>query len=174
MVIATGGVGGLFSHTTNPGTSWGAGLAIAARAGAALRGMEFVQFHPAALDAAIAETVAVGSVTLPPASMTPLPSLDATPVRSTISRALGVLRDEAGLSLAVRQLLPIIQGSDPALVGLLTTVSDLARPECAGSHWRTDAASDHRSMPGTMPLQILSEALIEVDRLTAASLPRSA
>ncbi len=50
VVIATGGVGGLFRHTTNPVGAWGAGLAMAALAGAALRGMEFVQFHPTALD----------------------------------------------------------------------------------------------------------------------------
>lgn len=51
VVIATGGVGGLYLHTTNPAGSWGGGLAMAARAGAALRDMEFVQFHPTALDA---------------------------------------------------------------------------------------------------------------------------
>ncbi len=50
VVIATGGIGGLFRHTTNPVGAWGAGLAMAAHAGAALRGMEFVQFHPTALD----------------------------------------------------------------------------------------------------------------------------
>ncbi len=51
VVIATGGVSGLFSHGTNPVGSWGQGLAIAARAGATLRDVEFVQFHPTALDA---------------------------------------------------------------------------------------------------------------------------
>lgn len=51
VVIATGGVSGLFSHGTNPVGSWGQGLAIAARAGAMLRDIEFVQFHPTALDA---------------------------------------------------------------------------------------------------------------------------
>jgi L-aspartate oxidase len=50
VVIATGGLGSLFRHTTNPRGSWGTGVALAARAGAALRGMEFVQFHPTALD----------------------------------------------------------------------------------------------------------------------------
>ncbi len=50
VVIATGGVGGLFMHTTNPAGSFGQGLALAARAGAALRDLEFVQFHPTALD----------------------------------------------------------------------------------------------------------------------------
>ena len=52
VVIATGGVSGLFAHGTNPIGSWGQGLAIAARAGAILSDMEFVQFHPTALDGA--------------------------------------------------------------------------------------------------------------------------
>ncbi len=50
VVLATGGVGGLFLDTTNPSGSFGQGLALAARAGAALVDMEFVQFHPTALD----------------------------------------------------------------------------------------------------------------------------
>jgi L-aspartate oxidase len=50
VVIATGGVGGLFLHTTNPLGSFGQGLALAARAGATLADLEFVQFHPTALD----------------------------------------------------------------------------------------------------------------------------
>ncbi len=48
-VIATGGIGGLFAHSTNPPGATGSGLALAARAGADLRDMEFVQFHPTAL-----------------------------------------------------------------------------------------------------------------------------
>ncbi|MGB6491631.1 MAG: L-aspartate oxidase [Methylovirgula sp.] len=51
IVLATGGVGGLFMHGTNPVGSFGQGLALAARAGAALADLEFVQFHPTALDA---------------------------------------------------------------------------------------------------------------------------
>ncbi len=50
VVLATGGVGGLYLHSTNPRGSFGQGLALAARAGAALVDMEFVQFHPTALD----------------------------------------------------------------------------------------------------------------------------
>ena len=50
VVIATGGVGGLFPHSSNPLISCGQGLALAARAGALLADMEFVQFHPTVLD----------------------------------------------------------------------------------------------------------------------------
>ncbi len=50
VVLATGGVGGLFEHTTNPAGSIGHGLMLAAQAGAVLADPEFVQFHPTALD----------------------------------------------------------------------------------------------------------------------------
>ncbi|HKM65204.1 MAG TPA: L-aspartate oxidase [Acidisphaera sp.] len=50
VVLATGGLGGLFLHSTNPAGAIGSGLALAARAGAALADLEFVQFHPTALD----------------------------------------------------------------------------------------------------------------------------
>jgi L-aspartate oxidase len=49
-VIATGGIGGLFQDGTNPAGSWGEGLALAAKAGAAMADLEFIQFHPTALD----------------------------------------------------------------------------------------------------------------------------
>ncbi len=50
VVIATGGIGGLFLHGTNPAGSFGQGLALAARAGAVMADLEFIQFHPTALD----------------------------------------------------------------------------------------------------------------------------
>ena len=49
-VIAAGGCGQLYRHTTNPLVATGDGYAIAHRAGARLADMEFVQFHPTALD----------------------------------------------------------------------------------------------------------------------------
>jgi L-aspartate oxidase len=49
VVIATGGIGGLFAQSTNPEGCFGQGLALAARAGAALANLEFIQFHPTAL-----------------------------------------------------------------------------------------------------------------------------
>ena len=51
VVVATGGLGGLYQHSTNPAGALGGGLMLAARAGAALADLEFVQFHPTALDA---------------------------------------------------------------------------------------------------------------------------
>jgi L-aspartate oxidase len=52
VVIATGGIGGLYEESTNPRSSFGQGVALAARAGAVLADMHYVQFHPTALDAA--------------------------------------------------------------------------------------------------------------------------
>ena len=49
-VLATGGGGQVFKHTTNPVVATGDGYAIAHRAGVTLADMEFVQFHPTALD----------------------------------------------------------------------------------------------------------------------------
>jgi L-aspartate oxidase len=50
VVLATGGIGALFARTSNPPGAEGAGLALGLAAGAAARDLEFVQFHPTALD----------------------------------------------------------------------------------------------------------------------------
>jgi L-aspartate oxidase len=52
VVLATGGIGALFARTSNPPGADGAGLALALAAGAQPRDLEFMQFHPTALDVA--------------------------------------------------------------------------------------------------------------------------
>ncbi|MGN6782937.1 MAG: L-aspartate oxidase [Marmoricola sp.] len=46
VVLASGGLGQVFDQTTKPSVSTGDGMALALRAGAVLRDVEFVQFHP--------------------------------------------------------------------------------------------------------------------------------
>ena len=69
-------------------------------------------------------------------------SADPATVRAIISRHLGIVRHAAGLTEAIRDLLPLVEGkgpaSDPALVGLAIAVFAALRTESRGAHFRDD------------------------------------
>lgn len=94
LVIATGGAGGLFLDTTNPLGSTGAGVAIAARAGAELADLEFIQFHPTAL--AAPDRVSGG-----PSGPAPMPL-----VSEAVRGEGAVLVDETGARFTENELAP--------------------------------------------------------------------
>jgi L-aspartate oxidase len=93
VVLATGGVGGLWRHTTNPLGAQGQGLALAARCGAELRDLEMVQFHPTALDVGhdpmplVSEAVRGEGAVLVDASGRPLVR-DSLAARDVVARAV--------------------------------------------------------------------------------------
>jgi L-aspartate oxidase len=65
VVLATGGMGQVFSATTNPAVSTGDGVALALRAGAVVTDLEFVQFHPTALISPADRTSVLGAAQQP-------------------------------------------------------------------------------------------------------------
>lgn len=96
-ILATGGAGQLYSHTTNPTGATGDGIALAYRVGAQVRNLEFVQFHPTGLSLAtnprflISEAVRGAGARLVNGAFEPImdqhPEGDLAP-RDVVSRAI--------------------------------------------------------------------------------------
>ncbi len=118
VVLATGGGGHLFAHTTNPAQASGDGVAMAWQAGAALHDLEFVQFHPTALmlpgapHFLISEAVrGEGARLLDSTGQSPvhhLPGGDLAP-RDQVSRALARRMQEQGVEHLWLDLRPVGQ-----------------------------------------------------------------
>ena len=116
VVLATGGGGHLFAHTTNPAQASGDGVAMAWQAGAALRDLEFVQFHPTALmlpgapHFLISEAVRGEGARLGDADghspVAALPGRDLAP-RDQVSRALARVMREQGVEHLWLDLRPV-------------------------------------------------------------------
>jgi L-aspartate oxidase len=130
VVLATGGGGHLFAHTTNPVQSSGDGLAMAWQAGAQVRDLEFVQFHPTALmlpgapHFLISEAVrGEGARLLDDQGLSPVQELaggDLAP-RDQVSRALARRMQEQGVDRLWLDLRPIgaehLQRQFPTILG---------------------------------------------------------
>src|SRR5207249_4899597 len=108
-----------------------------------------------------------------PVAPMPPPTPDPSTVRPILSRAVGVMREAAGLRQAVHALLPLASsesaGSDLALVGLMIAVAALRREESRGAHHRTDFPH-HAPAPCRSSLR-LDEALAAAHDLDSPSLP---
>jgi L-aspartate oxidase len=116
VVLASGGGGHLFANTTNPSQASGDGVAMAWRAGAVLRDLEFVQFHPTALmlegapHFLISEAVrGEGARLLDHQGQSPVADLDGGDLapRDQVSRALVRRMQEQGESRLWLDLRPV-------------------------------------------------------------------
>lgn len=190
VVLATGGIGGLFAHTSNPADADGSGLALAIAAGAATRDLEFVQFHPTALalpDAhslpLVTEALRGAGATLLDAHGQPLmrdvhPLADLAP-RDVVARQVWAASQEGGAWLDARAIAPTFARAFPTVLAAclahgvdpraqLIPVTPAAHFHMGGVH--TDAEG-RTSLPGLFAVgEVACNGVHGANRLASNSL----
>jgi L-aspartate oxidase len=192
VVLASGGGGHLFAHTTNPTQASGDGVAMAWSAGAMVRDLEFVQFHPTALmlpgapHFLISEAVRGEGARLCDATgASPVASLaggDLAP-RDQVSRALARRMQELGVENLLLDLRPVgrerLESQFPTILGrcrglgLEPTAAPI--PVAPAAHyWMGGVATDLEaatSIPGLYAVgEVASTGVHGANRLASNSL----
>jgi L-aspartate oxidase len=192
-ILATGGAGQLYRESTNPPGASGDGMALAWRAGATLRDMEFMQFHPTVLYIAggsrslITEAVrGAGAWLVDRDGRRFMPEFDARAElapRDIVSRAITVVMHRthhANVYLDLSHLDPVmVRERFPGMAAICATFGlDLARdriPVRPGAHYmiggvRVDDAG-RTDMPGLFAAgEVTSSGLHGANRLASNSL----
>jgi len=190
VVLATGGSGALFSHSTNPPGARGDGLVMAWEAGATLRDMEFVQFHPTALmlDGAphflLSEALrGEGARLLDAAGQPVLPSGGELMARDRLSRALRLTMLAQGVDRLWLDLRPVgaarLQRQFPAILERCRSLGlePLEQPlpiSPAAHYWMGGVRTDLQALtdlPGLYAIgEVASSGVHGANRLASNSL----
>lgn len=192
-ILATGGAGQIYRESTNPPGSSGDGMALAWRAGAELRDMEFMQFHPTVLYIAggsrslITEAVrGAGAWLVDRDGKRFMPDFDPRgelAPRDVVSRAITVVMHRthhANVYLDLSHLDPAtVRGRFPGMAAICGTFGlDLARdriPVRPGAHYMIGGVSvdavGRTSVPGLLAAgEVTSSGLHGANRLASNSL----
>ena len=192
VVLASGGGGHLFAHTTNPSQASGDGVAMAWAAGARVRDLEFVQFHPTALmlpgapHFLISEAVRGEGARLQDARggspVEELPGGDLAP-RDQVSRALARRMRDQGVEHLWLDLRPVgrerLERQFPTILGRCNDLGlqPLDRPipvAPAAHYWMGGIATDLNaatSLPGLYAVgEVASTGVHGANRLASNSL----